>query len=182
MKRLLLSVLLIGVVSIGAIAATRAFFTDTETVLGNTVSTGKVDIQVSANGNSNPETRKFTINNLMPGKNSDSQTLAITNVGPFPVKYKVNISGITNTTLYNNILVSYSVPGLINKTDIPLGSLNQLTNTQWNTLWESTTLANGATHTFTFTVKLDPNAGNDLMGKTLNFNINVTAIQQEGAF
>lgn len=46
MKRILLSVMTIGLVSTVVFGATRAFFTDTEQKTGNTFSTGTIDIAV----------------------------------------------------------------------------------------------------------------------------------------
>jgi len=46
MKKILLSLLTIGVVSAGVFGATKAFFTDTETSAGNTFSAGTIDIEV----------------------------------------------------------------------------------------------------------------------------------------
>jgi hypothetical protein len=46
MKRLLLSTLLIGVVSLGAFAATRAYFSDQEAILGNQINTSFLEIKL----------------------------------------------------------------------------------------------------------------------------------------
>lgn len=52
MKRLLLSILAIGVVSIGAFTATRAYFTDQDQVLGNQITTGFLEISLDTLGGS----------------------------------------------------------------------------------------------------------------------------------
>ncbi len=49
MRRLLFSILALGVVSVAAIGATRAYFTDQE-VLGNTIETAKLDVDLTGPG------------------------------------------------------------------------------------------------------------------------------------
>lgn len=68
MKKLLLSLLTVGVVSAVAIGATRAYFSDTEEVLGNSIQTGVIDFNLNlgnAYGGLN-----FPVT-LMPGGNTN---------------------------------------------------------------------------------------------------------------
>ena len=46
MRKILLSVLLIGIVAVVAIGASRAFFSDTETSSGNTFTAGAIDLKI----------------------------------------------------------------------------------------------------------------------------------------
>jgi len=46
MKKILLSLFVIGVVSVAGVLATRAFFSDTETSVGNTFVAGDIDLQI----------------------------------------------------------------------------------------------------------------------------------------
>jgi len=48
MKKILLSILTIAVVSAVGVAATRAFFSDTETSSGNTFTAGSIDLQIAS--------------------------------------------------------------------------------------------------------------------------------------
>jgi len=48
MKKIILSLAIIGVVSIGAIGATRAYFSDTATISGNTFTSGTLDLQIDS--------------------------------------------------------------------------------------------------------------------------------------
>lgn len=52
MKKLLFSFLAIGLVSIGAFAATRAYFSDQATILGNQITTGFLEIDLDGLGGS----------------------------------------------------------------------------------------------------------------------------------
>jgi len=67
MKRLLLSILVIGVVSLGAFAATRAYFSDQETVLGNNITTGFLEINLDGLGGSIYHNSMRFPQNLAPG-------------------------------------------------------------------------------------------------------------------
>lgn len=78
MRKLLLSVLTLGVVSVAALGATRAYFSDTEEILGNTITTGSVDIEIY--GNSVVE-QPFTLVNILPGVPTAWQELKIKNIG-----------------------------------------------------------------------------------------------------
>ena len=82
MKKILLSLLTIGVVSAGVFGATKAFFTDTETSTGNTFSAGTIDIEVDG---TNPWTRSgFTLADMKPSQ-TDYIDFVVHNVGTNPV-------------------------------------------------------------------------------------------------
>lgn len=82
MKRILLSVITIALVSTVAFGATRAFFTDTETNTGNTFSAGTIDISVDGQ---NPWTKTETLDviDMKPSQHAYSEYL-IQNVGTNP--------------------------------------------------------------------------------------------------
>lgn len=52
MKKILLSVGIIAIVAVGAIGVTRAYFSDTATVTGNTFTSGTMDLKIDANPDS----------------------------------------------------------------------------------------------------------------------------------
>jgi predicted ribosomally synthesized peptide with SipW-like signal peptide len=86
MKKILLSLGVIAIVAVGAIGATRAYFSDTATVSGSTITAGTLDLKVDSNlsggtqewsdGFSSP----VTFANLAPGF-SQSQTVDIQKQG-----------------------------------------------------------------------------------------------------
>lgn len=77
-KKMLLSLLVIGVVSVTAGAGTWAYFTDTETSTDNTFTAGTLDLLV--NGVNLDETMHYDESDLYPGWES-SDGVAITNDG-----------------------------------------------------------------------------------------------------
>jgi len=64
-------------VAVLAIGATGAYFSDTETVAGNTFAAGTLDLQI---GSSNPTTWGFGAGNMAPGANINATT-TIANIG-----------------------------------------------------------------------------------------------------
>ena len=64
MKRIILSLALIVVASAGAIGATRAYFSDTETSTGNSFAAGTLDLNLDG---ANINVVKFSLTNLVPG-------------------------------------------------------------------------------------------------------------------
>ena len=80
-KKILISLITIGAVSIIAIGGTVAYFFDTETSTGNTFSAGTLDLEVDSQ---NPWTSTpFTIGDVKPG-DSGSKTILLKNVGSLP--------------------------------------------------------------------------------------------------
>lgn len=82
MKRILISLFTISAVSALTIGATFSYFSDVETISGNTIQTGTVDIEVNGE---NPWTRKFEMENMEPGEEKEI-SLTIHNTGEYPVK------------------------------------------------------------------------------------------------
>jgi predicted ribosomally synthesized peptide with SipW-like signal peptide len=80
MKKLLFSLLAVGVVSALAVGATRAYFTDTESVLGNTISTGTLSIKNA----SADWMMQVTFSNLKPG-DLIRKWVVIQNDGTLPI-------------------------------------------------------------------------------------------------
>jgi predicted ribosomally synthesized peptide with SipW-like signal peptide len=79
MKKILLSLLTVGLVSAAAIFVTSAYFSDTEENLGNSIQAGTIDISVDGE---NPwtSTETMDIANMLPGE-TNSMEQQITNVG-----------------------------------------------------------------------------------------------------
>jgi predicted ribosomally synthesized peptide with SipW-like signal peptide len=78
MKKILLSLLTVALVSSSAVGATQAYFSDTETSTGNTFAAGSLDLAVDENNGLN--TVKFTVANMRPG-NQPKATYTLNNVG-----------------------------------------------------------------------------------------------------
>lgn len=97
MKKILLSVMTIALVSVVAFGVTRAFFTDTEESTGNTFTTGTIDIAVD---NLNPWTRStpYQFNDMKPSQ-VEYANFTINNVGTNPVNVwkKLTVTGTIDT-------------------------------------------------------------------------------------
>lgn len=78
MRKILLSLLSIVLVSTVAVGATKAYYDDTETSNGNTFAAGTLDLTVDGNNGTN--TVKFTIANMKPG-DQPKGTYTLNNVG-----------------------------------------------------------------------------------------------------
>lgn len=77
-KKVLISLVIIGIVAVFAIGGTIAYFSDTETSSGNTFSAGLwIDLQV---GDDDPTTWKIDAGNILPGDSGDEEVL-IRNIG-----------------------------------------------------------------------------------------------------
>lgn len=89
MKRLILSVLAVVMVSSLTFLVTQAYFTDTEESVNNTFTTGTIDIAVD---DTNPWTRStpYTLDDMKPGY-VDYITFEIENVGSNPANVWKNI-------------------------------------------------------------------------------------------
>lgn len=82
MKKILLSALTIGVVATVAVFATNAFFSDTETSTGNTITSGTLKIEANGNNSSGTFTINMgTITALVPGDLTGSATVTVKNIG-----------------------------------------------------------------------------------------------------
>lgn len=100
---LLLAGSLIGVMAYGA-SGSAAWFTDQESIVGNTVTAGEVDISINTEGSTHP----FTVSNLMPGEWTTNYNLGVYNSGStVPVKYRITSDFVSDTAggFYNLIMV-----------------------------------------------------------------------------
>lgn len=99
MKRILLSVITIALVSTVAFGATKAFFTDTETNTGNTFSAGTIDIAVN---DQNPwnRTTPYQFIDMKPSQ-VDYADFVIQNVGTNPANVwkKVTVTNEVDGTI-----------------------------------------------------------------------------------
>lgn len=100
MKKILISLSIVGAAAAIAIGATTAFFSDTETSTGNTFSAGTIDIAIDQQ---NPWTSHYSVGDLKPGETGNIN-FDITNVGQNPVnvsKTLTNIAGTGGAAIFN---------------------------------------------------------------------------------
>jgi len=93
MKKILLSVAIIGAVAAIVVGATTAYFSDTETSTGNTFTAGTIDIAVD---DQNPWSQSvpFVLADMKPSQ-VDYTNFAIKNVGTNPTNVWKKVSGVT---------------------------------------------------------------------------------------
>ena len=91
MKKIIISLAVIGVVSAVVIGGTIAYFSDTETSSNNIIQTGTVDIEIDGQ---NPWTGTFNWENVKPGEDKEI-TFVIENVGTYPIKLWKIIKNLT---------------------------------------------------------------------------------------
>jgi len=102
MKKILISLAIIGIVAGIVVGATTAYFSDTETSAGNTFSAGKLDLELGA-GNPIP----FSVSNLEPGDNGTGKATLTNTAGSISGDLDIKIAnflqyenGITEPELH----------------------------------------------------------------------------------
>lgn len=105
MKRILFSILTIGLVALITVGATRAYFFDIVTSYGNTFTAGTLDLTVDG-GNSNVV--KFNVGNMRPD-NQPKGTYTLANVGS--LNGYLDLEGISVTNSENGCVSPETVAG-----------------------------------------------------------------------
>ena len=90
MRRILLSIIIIGVVAGMMGAGTFSYFSDTETIANNTFTAGTLDLTV--NGGDEPITCLFSADNMAPGHTYNAGTITLRNNGSIPGRLTVKVS------------------------------------------------------------------------------------------
>lgn len=91
MRRILLSIIIIGVVAGMMGAGTFSYFSDVETSSGNTFTAGVLDLKV---GDNDPCCWSFSIGPMIPGQTYFSGFVNVTNMGNIPGNLTVNITNL----------------------------------------------------------------------------------------
>lgn len=178
----------VALVSVVAIGATRAYFTDTATVDDNEFTAGRLDFTL--NGDMT-ETKSITVGPLEPGADwTGPYTMKVYNrnlpASTMDMKYRFDASRESQTVpgFYGllNVKVDHgfcdgSYPGDVNPTNTYIGRLADLA-------WDSTASSIGSgrlspniTHCFAFYFQLDSSAGNQYQGAEAVVDVNVDGTQ-----
>ncbi len=190
MKKILISLFVIGVVSAVTVGATSAYFTDQAVVESNTFAAGALDFTL--NGDMT-ESVSLTLSDLEPGGDWS---------GPYKMKiYNKNTPSSTVDMKYRfyDDKESESVSGFYNKLNVKVNHGNCMTganledispiqNTYTGKLknlnWDSTTdsigggkLSPNITHCFALYFQLDSSAGNEFQGANAVADIVVDGTQ-----
>lgn len=102
--RILASLLVIGVVGGAGVAASSAFFTDTETAEGNTFTAGELDIRLLEQNTNNDFDEEVVISNWVPGGTA-IVNFDVLNDGTVPVNLRGAAVGTWNNTALDNNMV-----------------------------------------------------------------------------
>ncbi len=176
MKKILMSLLTVALVSAAVFGATQAYFTDTEIVNNNTFSTGEIDLTTD------PTTTAVTMNNAEPGVWYKTGKIIAKNNSSIetPLKWKVSSEYVNQNEagMWGKMKVSVWVKGLgYNQSPktAPDGSkiwakrvfhgklsdldkaLNEMPQNDYANMW--------------FFNKLDESAGNNYQNKWVKFNL-----------
>lgn len=84
--------MIIALASSTAFGATRAYFSDTETSVGNTFSTASLDLKVD--GQDDPIGAKFSALEMVPGKDFNGGCVILTNNGSIDGKLSVKVANV----------------------------------------------------------------------------------------
>ncbi len=211
MTRILLSLFTIGVVMALATTATLAFFTDTQTIAGNTISTaGNLAFQVVMTDTAGASVSAFVQSGLRPGQSS-TRCLWIRNNSDIPGRYKLYRTGpetgdmaLGNALRLNAVLnpstgdcanlprpdgfTNPSVYGLqdVAKTEwqnVPLrtGVFDASNTTPYLIREEEPAMDPGYYSVFAVKVTLPSTATEVLAGKTFSTGIQLFGMQKEGS-
>ena len=93
MNKILLSLLTISLVAVVGVGATRAYFSDTETSVGNTMAAGTLDLKVD--NQEDPNVVHVTLSNMKPGQTA-SYNWTLSNAGSISGKPWVEITNVKN--------------------------------------------------------------------------------------
>jgi len=93
MKKILISLMVIGMVCIAIGGGVYALFSDTETSAANTFTAGTLNLQV---GSADPCTERITLSGLKPTDTGNAASWLTTNIGSINGTLDVMLSAITN--------------------------------------------------------------------------------------
>jgi len=102
MKKVVVSILILGVVLAVALIGAIALFTDQATNPGNTFSTGTVDLTID------PAIAMFTVSNMAPG-DVQYDGIQLTNSGSLQLRYAMTTTADGNSTLDEQLKLSIDV-------------------------------------------------------------------------
>jgi spore coat-associated protein N len=185
----IVAVLIIGMVGGG----TWAYFNDTETSAGNTLSAGTLDLIIDEEGS-----ELFSVSNVAPGDNGTGQ-ITLANIGSLAGELDVSISTVTNTPgaggteyeggsgelganaqlalyidLTGNGITADDIGLASNGTTYdPSGTLNYdaIDNYALASWDAATSIAAGADVEFVALWDIPTSAGNDIQGDSVSFDV-----------
>jgi predicted ribosomally synthesized peptide with SipW-like signal peptide len=182
-KKILVSMMLVGLVAALAGAGLHAYFSDTETSTGNTFTAGTLNLKV---GDTDPTTWKITISGLKPG-DSGSRSVTVTNTGTLDGKLSIsfinlvdNENGLTEPEVKlddddssGELAENLNLIITIDSTTIYNGPASGITSASLSNY----PLNAGQSATFTVAYSIDSNVGNIIQSDIAGFDIVFSLVQ-----
>ncbi len=189
MKKILISLSIIGAVAAIAVGGTIAYFSDTKTSTGNTFTAGTLIFNIIDPGEGGH--RVFNVTGMKPG-DTVTNYLVVTNDGTIDQKWKAWLTETGDGTLDNELQVRWTIhptdyttlpPGYVNagppnsviKDWTYIGALGEMT-------WASpgaVAFEPGWAAVYKIDVKMDADAGNDYQSANYTGDLNFFATQYE---
>lgn len=175
------SLFVIFAMAVLAIGATGAYFTDSETVAGNTFAAGEVDIEIRGDCST---AQVFA--DMAPGEWTDPCQYSIYNLASsVPVKYMFDASKVSQTEpgMYSklNVKVRHTSAGTSNPSSWPVvysGPISGM-NIKSPVHAIAETLDSNISHDYYLQYQLDPSAGNEYQDDSVVFDLNFDATQTD---
>lgn len=156
------------VVGAGGFLATSAYFSDTETITGNQITTATLNLDGTT-------ITPVSVGNLAPNEGR-AQTLTFANTSTVPLHYRVAVTNVTSSSwelanmTHVNLWSYSSDPGMVNgiSTGGPLAAVPES---------GEAVLFPGEQLTLDVSLFMDPATGNEAQAATAAFDVVVTANQ-----
>jgi predicted ribosomally synthesized peptide with SipW-like signal peptide len=179
MKRILLSLAIISIVAAGAIGATRAYFSDSQTISGNTFTAGTMALRIDSDARSGfyNWTTSFTNNTAFAGlypEATGSQIIDIMNVGGVDGNATLALG---RTSAWNNLAgvlqfhIWYQGDHASPFVDTGIvGTVDQFDHTYTLGAITGTDVTGGKTASIRIDWSVPTTAGNEIQGQSVTIN------------
>ena len=186
-KKLFFSLFVVGLVSVMAFGATRAYFTAEESVMGNTIAAGRLDLDLREE-----VSHGITLTGLMPSQDQWTNPMKLevynTSLSSEPVKYRFysELDTESEASFYDKLRVIVRHDHATETHDPfdwpivyegPLKDMMIVSNETSGIISE--TLGVNDTHVYYLQFRLASTAGNEYQGASATFDIHAEATQEE---
>ncbi|PIS23111.1 hypothetical protein COT49_01930 [candidate division WWE3 bacterium CG08_land_8_20_14_0_20_40_13] len=171
--------LVLGCLIVGVYSTARAYMTGQKTLGASVVRTGSLDLKVT------PETKLFDFSGLVPGETTGEEKITLENTGDVALEYRISAQPATaddNNDLLKALKVKtneYAKDGTLLVTHYGRSTkyLSDLTNSAVTEI-----IPAGEKRDLGIELSLSSTVGNEIAGKSTNFNFVIDAVQQGGSF
>lgn len=177
-RRILLSLLMIGLTVAGVSGATAAYFSDTAVKSGNTFSMGTVSVKGEGEGGSDIWQLPLAFQNLIPGQEKESTLFAIKHSGTMPVDFHVGLKVTKDERVRDNL--KYAIAETDSQGNVKQwwgpkwAKMNDLLN-NWKKIGDN--VSDTEWHYYKLYIKPDLEMDNKYQGKTDTMQLTIYAVQ-----